>query len=70
MFNKAKNCLKNETGGPNLETLISIGFAMCVLTAVLKLGRTLWSKLHDMPNTNVVTGNPKHGKIIQGYTLK
>lgn len=70
MINKIKNCLMNESGGPNLETLISIGFALSVMTAVFHLGRVLWKILHEMPGTPVSQKSEDWGTgdcIIQGY---
>lgn len=73
MIKKIKNCLNNETGGPNLETLIAVGFALSVMTAIFHLGRILWETLHAMPGTPISKKSEDWGNgdcIIQGYNYK
>lgn len=36
---KAKTCLNNDCGGPNLENMIGIGASIAVFWAVQKFGR-------------------------------
>ena len=63
ILNKIDNCLNNECGGPNLENMISIGVAIGISLAVLKLGQALWGFIHGIPRKR--GGND--GSIIWGW---
>ena len=47
MLNKIKNCLSNEIGGPNLETLLGIGMSLCVMGAIYYVARNLYDWVYS-----------------------
>ena len=53
-INKVNNCLNNECGGPNIETLIGIGIAIAIGVALYAFGGTLhksYSRIVDFIKT-------------------